>query len=105
MCRRFGFLHSRVLLYRQDELSNLENQLIKMDDEDKEECPLGLKSREFDELRDDFEEQYTRKFLINTIDQKLKEYGTLVPSSACVSGSNLKKTQMTLCEGFDLLFR
>lgn len=77
MCRRFGFLHSRVLHYRQDELSYLENKLIDMDDLDKNELPTALKSRKTDEQRDDIEEeQYTRKYLINTIDQKLKEYGT-----------------------------
>lgn len=106
MCRRFGFLHSRVLLYRQDELSYLENKLIGMDDEDKVDLPTALKSRKVDEDRVDIEEeQYTRKYLINTIDQKLKEYGTLFPPTAFGSSSNLKNFQMTLCEGSDPLFR
>lgn len=105
MCRRFGFLHSRVLHYRQDELSYLENKLIDMDDLDKNELPTALKSRKTDEQRDDIEEeQYTRKYLINTIDQKLKEYGTSFPPSPFGSGRNLKNFQMTLCEGFDPLF-
>lgn len=90
MTRRFGFLHSRVLLYRQDELTCLENKLIDMDELDKEEKPVALQSRKVDDLRNDIEEeQYTRKFLINTIDQKLKEYGTSFPPSAFGSGSNL----------------
>lgn len=105
MCRRFGFLHSRVLLYRQDELSYLENKLIDMDDLDKSELPMALKSRKTDELRDDIdEEQYTRKYLINTIDQKLKEYGTSSSPRAFGSGRNLKNFQMTLYEGSDPLF-
>lgn len=104
MCRRFGFLHSRVLLYRQDELSYLEKNLIDMDELDKQELPLALKSRKTDEQRDDIEEQYTRKHLINTIDQKLKEYGIFSPSSAFISGINLKNFQMTLCEESDPLF-
>lgn len=80
MTRRFGFLHSRVLLYRQDELTCLENKLIDMDELDKDELPLALRSRKVDDLRNDIdEEQYTRKYLINTIDQKLKEYGTSFP--------------------------
>lgn len=95
-----------MLLYRQDELSYLESQLIGMDALDKVDRPTALKSRKFDEGRDDIEEeQYTRKYLINTIDQKLKEYGTLVPPSAFGSSSNLKNFQMTLCEGSDPLFR
>lgn len=104
MCRRFGFLHSRVLLYRQDELTDLENKLIDMDGLDKDELPLALTSRKIDDGRDDIEEQYTRKTLINTIDQKLKEYGTSSHPSAFGSGSNLKNFQMTLCGGFDPLF-
>ncbi|MCJ1267159.1 hypothetical protein MMC22_007044 [Lobaria immixta] len=78
MCRRFGFLHSRVLLYRQDELTDLENKLIDMDGLDKDELPLALRSRKIDDERNDIEEQYTRKTLINTIDQKLKEYDDIV---------------------------
>ena len=77
MCRRFGFLHSRVLLYRQDELSKLERTLLKMDEEDKETYPLALQSRKTDEARDDVPEEYSRMTLINKIDDKLKEYGKL----------------------------
>ena len=105
MCRRFGFLHSRVLLYRQDELSYLENKLIEMDQLDKDELPLALRSRKTDEQRDDIEEeQYTRKYLINTIDQKLKEYGIFSLLIAFGPGSNLNNFQMTLYEGCDPLF-
>ena len=70
MCRSYGFLHNRVLLYRQDELSQLEKQLIAMDEEDRETCPLRLQSRKTDESMDD-----TRKNLIHKIDEKLGEYG------------------------------
>ena len=73
MCRRFGFLHQRVLLYRQDELRDLEDQLIRLDDEDQEEMPKALKSRKLDDVR----EGSYRKALIQTIDDKLKEYGNL----------------------------
>jgi len=72
MCRRFGFLHQRVLLYRQDELRDLEDQLVRLDDEDQEEMPKALKSRKLDDVR----EGSYRKGLINTIDDKLKEYGS-----------------------------
>ena len=71
MCRRFGFLHQRVLLYRQDELRDLEDQLVRLDDEDKEEMPKALKSRKLDDIR----EGSYRRGLIQQIDEKLKEYG------------------------------
>lgn len=70
MCRRFGFLHSRVLLYRQDELAQLENQLVELDADDAENNPRALLSRELDEQQDS-----TRKDLILNINEKLKEYG------------------------------
>lgn len=75
MCRRFGWLNSRVLLYRQDELAQLEETLIDMDDEDNTyKDGLTLKSRREDDIRKDIEEQHSRKTLINEIDTKLKEY-------------------------------
>lgn len=77
MCRRFGFLHNRVLFYRQDELSELEKDLIRMDKMDKVENPLLLKSRKLDD--EDNDPQFSRKVLINKIDEKLKDYG----SSSC----------------------
>ena len=72
MCRKFGFLHNRVLLYRQDELVELERDLVEMDELDKDEDPRALKSRQHDNGRD---LPLTRKTLINRIDEKLKEYG------------------------------
>lgn len=80
MCRRFGWLNSRVLLYRQDELAKLEETLIEMDDEDiTYKGGLTLKSRKEDDDREDIEEQYSRKTLINQIDKKLKEYREFSP--------------------------
>lgn len=73
MCRRFGFLHSRVLLYRQDELYQLERRLLALDEADAKETPLVLKSRQADNEQD---EQQVRKMLIGKIDEKLKDYGT-----------------------------
>ena len=75
MSRRFGWLNSRVLLYRQDELAKLEETLIDMDGEDiSYKGGLALKSRREDDDRRDVEEQYSRRMLINQIDTKLKEY-------------------------------
>ncbi|EOD50801.1 hypothetical protein UCRNP2_2458 [Neofusicoccum parvum UCRNP2] len=69
MCRRYGFLHSRVLLYRQDELRALEEDLLELDLEDKEADPRVHMSRVLDDSRND-----ERKKLIRKIDEKLKEY-------------------------------
>ena len=93
MCRRFGFLHTRVLLYRydptgnwlrldgltnlpparQDELRELQDQLIRLDREDGEENPLFLQSRKLDDAQEDG----VRRALIQEIDDKLKEYGKI----------------------------
>lgn len=74
MCRRFSFLHSRVLLHRQDELAEMEKTLLAMDDEDVDLDELALKSRRRDDERT---EEPSRSSLINKIDAKLKDYGRL----------------------------
>lgn len=74
MCRRFGFLQQRVLLYRQDELRDLEDQLIRLDDEDREENPKALQSRKLDDAR----EGSYRRGLIQLIDDKLEEYAKTI---------------------------
>jgi hypothetical protein len=70
MYRRFGYLHNRVLLYRQDELCVLQERLETLDEEDEEADPKVLKCRE----RDD-ENSPKRKDLIAEIDVKMREYG------------------------------
>lgn len=74
IARKYGFLRSRVLLYRQDELSVLERDLIKLDAHDAKNRPLALQSRKRDEETDD-DLVYSRKALIQRIDDKLKQYG------------------------------
>lgn len=76
MCRRFGWLNSRVLLYRQAELAELEETLLAMDKEDNAyRDGITLKSKKEDDERVDIEDsQYSRQTLINKIDTKLKEY-------------------------------
>lgn len=75
MCRRYGLLHTRVMLYRQDELRELENELLSLDLEDADsDDPDILKSR----VRDDRRDGQERKDLINKIDRKLKEYDDCV---------------------------
>lgn len=56
---------------RQDELRDLEDQLVRLDAEDKEDNPNCLKSRKLD----DAQEGSYRRGLIQQIDDKLKEYG------------------------------
>ena len=74
IARKYGFLRSRVLLYRQDELSVLERDLIKLDADDAKHRALELTSRKRDEETDK-DPVYSRKALIQRIDDKLKEYG------------------------------
>ncbi len=63
-----------MLLYRQDELSVLERNLIKLDADDNKKRDFALMSRKRDEETDK-DPIYSRKVLIQTIDDKLKEYG------------------------------
>jgi len=60
-------------MVRQDEIRELEDQLIRLDEEDKDENPLWLQSRKLDDARDGGD----RRALIKEIDEKLKEYGTI----------------------------
>lgn len=78
MCRKFGWLRNRVLLYRQDELSQLERKLLSMDDEDKDECPVALQSRKKDDGREEIDYEFSRQKLIQDIDDKLKQYGMYI---------------------------
>jgi hypothetical protein len=73
ICRKYGFLRNRVLLYRQDELRQLERDLLEADEDNLRDCPLALRSRKVADSRVD--EEQTRKDLIRNIDSKLKEYG------------------------------
>ncbi|CAO1598600.1 hypothetical protein XANCAGTX0491_002361 [Xanthoria calcicola] len=74
MCRRFDFLHTRVLLHRQDELAEMEKALMAMDDEDEDLDQLSLESRR----RDDQRPEPSRKSLMKKIDGKLKDYDDLI---------------------------
>ena len=68
-----------MLLYRQDELSVLEKQLVALDDDDKENRSLALQSRKYDEETDK-DPIWSRKVLMKNIDDKLKEYGKHPPN-------------------------
>lgn len=82
ICRKYDFLRSRVLLYRQDELRQMERDLLEADEEDAMECPLALQSRKTDEERE--QDEFSRKPLIERIDAKLKQYGEYsLPRCSC----------------------
>jgi hypothetical protein len=75
--RRFGYLQSRILLHKQDELRALEERLDRLDqaDDTNENTKRYLKSRDLDDKRNG-----PRKVLLETIETKFKEYGTFLIS-------------------------
>lgn len=77
--RRFGYIHSRLLLNKQDELRELEDSLRNMDliDESSNEGALCLQSRDLDEEREDIQGLGSRKELLQKIEQKTLQYGML----------------------------
>lgn len=77
--RRFGYIHSRLLLNKQDELRELEASLHDMDLIDAS-CKTGslcLQSRELDEEREQDQGLGSRKVLLEKIEQKTLQYGML----------------------------
>ena len=77
--RRFGWLQSRLLLDKQDELRCLERTLDAMDQDDAGENPTRLVTRDLSK-----EEAAPRRDLLKQIEDKYREYGTLqfIPFSA-----------------------
>ncbi|KAL9038912.1 MAG: hypothetical protein Q9180_002845 [Flavoplaca navasiana] len=76
--RRFGFLYSRVLLSKQDELRRLEDDLDAMDHRDAHDTDYTrkcLKSCAKDFAREQKEKLQTRKELLQTVRSKLYDYG------------------------------
>ncbi|MCJ1442029.1 MAG: hypothetical protein MMC23_002521 [Stictis urceolatum] len=73
ICRKFGWLHNRVLLHHQDELTDLEEELERLDDYDREEEPERLWSRRRDDATNE-----RRRTLLGSIEQKLEKYDELV---------------------------
>ena len=71
--RKFGWLHHRVLLYKQDEIATLERALERLDKKDFQENKDWLGSRDMDDERQDSQ----RRDLILDISERLKEYGKL----------------------------
>lgn len=74
--RSFSYLHSRVLLDLQDEITSLERELDEIDWDDFDEDPNRLRSREIDvDTADSGENSRTRRVILKEIREKLMEYG------------------------------
>lgn len=74
--RSFSYLHSRVLLDLQDQITCLEKELDEIDWEDHDEDADRLKSRDYDTQQPDGEgEPRTRRVILREIQSKLLEYG------------------------------
>lgn len=75
--RRFGYLRNRLLLHKQDEVAELEEQLAKLDEDDAKgedvDC-FRLVSRRYDEEDTDCK----RRKLIDRLETVLKEYDELL---------------------------
>jgi hypothetical protein len=77
--RSFSYLHSRVLLDLQDEITTLEKELDDIDWDDYDEDPVRLKSRDFDMSQPDGEgEPRSRRVILREIKAKLMEYGMYI---------------------------
>ena len=70
--RRFGYLQSRLLLEKQDQLRTLEGQLDRLDARDGREAPDNLTRRNLSE-----EDAAPRRDLFAKIEEKFREYGML----------------------------
>ena len=80
--RSFSYLHSRVLLDLQDEITSLEKELDEIDWDDFDEEPDRLRSREIDvDAADSDGTARTRRVILREIREKLMEYGMLTCSS------------------------
>lgn len=79
--RRFGFLHARILLQKQDELRELEEAIDTIDEEDAsldrgtDKSRKCLKSRIKEERREDTQTRQSRKELLRSAEDKVREYG------------------------------
>lgn len=77
--RSFSYLHSRVLLDYQDEITTLEKELDEVDWDDFDEDPNRLRSREIDVTKasEEGDDVRNRRVILREIKAKLMEYGML----------------------------
>ncbi|KAF2851284.1 hypothetical protein T440DRAFT_423575 [Plenodomus tracheiphilus IPT5] len=77
--RSFTYLHSRVLLDLQDEITTLENELDEIDQRDSVDNPQRLRCREIDEEVASTEgASRTRRVILKEIREKLQEYDKIL---------------------------
>jgi hypothetical protein len=77
--RSFSYLHSRILLDLQDEITSLEKELDELDLDDAEDEPNRLKSRELDVIRASIDANpRNRRVILREIKDRLMEYGMLL---------------------------
>ncbi|KAJ0119570.1 hypothetical protein J7T55_013773 [Diaporthe amygdali] len=91
--REFRYLQSRVLLHLQDEIRALETQLWRMDEKDRVNNPHSLECRELDDACSG-----KRRIMIDSIHQKLLQYGELLCLSSKLAAlerpSNFERTSV-----------
>lgn len=77
--RRFGWIHQRLLLHRQDELRELEDTLSDMDKKDAKDPnrQLCLRSRDIDEENRGLPDR-DRIALLDRLEEKTLKYGSLL---------------------------
>ena len=88
MYRRFGQLHSRILLQKQDQLREMEQELLALDNKDNqmEDTQMFLRSREEDEMRDPPKRGRSRVELLGEIERVLMEYGKVLTQANQLQG-------------------
>jgi hypothetical protein len=85
--RRFGFLHARLLLQKQDELRIMEEELDRMDQRDKMQNVRLLQCRIDDDLRAD-QVGETRKLLLSRIEDVILKYDQLLLNAQQLVAAN-----------------
>ena len=98
--RRFGYIHARLLMHRQDELRALEDKLGDMDKRDNkdESRRRRLTSREVDDGLSKREElgRDSRSVLFNQIEEKVLKYGK--PSHPLIPFNEPENNLLTLSQ-------
>ena len=103
--RRFGWVHARLLLNKQDELRALESELRAMDklDGDNASSKKYLQSRTKDNARQLPPGRMSRQQLLETLEKKTMEYGALNPvdtdCSTCIL-SDIRSTTLASATAF-----
>jgi hypothetical protein len=85
--RRFGFLHARLLLQKQDELRVMEEELDRMDKRDKLKNTKALKCRMEDVERQD-QEGETRQSLLSRVENTILRYDELLLNAQQLAAAN-----------------